>query len=43
MKKTMLFNDLDYFDTTNRFAIDDYDQHQCDADFEQMCENIDRG
>lgn len=39
----MLFNDLDYFDTTNRFAIDDYDQHQCDADFEQMCENIDNG
>lgn len=43
MKKTMLFNDLDYFDTSNRFAIDDYDQHQADCDFEQMCENIDDG
>ena len=43
MKKTMLFNDLDYFDTSNRFAVDDYDQHQADADFEQMCENIDDG
>ena len=43
MKKTMLFNDLDYFDTTNRFAIDDYDEHQRDYEFEQMCENIDDG
>lgn len=39
----MLFNDLDYYDTSNRFWVDDYDQHQCDADFERMCENIDDG
>lgn len=43
MKKTMLFNDLDYYDTSNRFWVDDYDQHQCDADFKQLCENIDDG
>lgn len=39
----MLFNDLDYYDTSNRFWSDDYDQHQCDTDFERMCENIDDG